>query len=128
MSDFISRQDAINEANAWLLDCFKVQKQDRSCGLIRRLENLPPAQLANEWIPFEKRPLTEEEEEIYPEWSWMLDCPTPEDEEDILVSDGKYVWVDTWWNCDGFCRLDSDRELEGLAWMRFPDPWKGGTE
>lgn len=44
MDDLISRQDAINEANAWLLDCFGVQKQDRSCGLIRRLEDLPPAQ------------------------------------------------------------------------------------
>ena len=41
MSDLISRQDAIDEANAWLLDCLKVQKQDRSCGLIRRLEDLP---------------------------------------------------------------------------------------
>ena len=44
MSDLISRKAAIEEANAWLLDCFKVQKQDRSCGLIRRLEDLPSAQ------------------------------------------------------------------------------------
>lgn len=43
--DTISRQMAIDEANAWLLDCFKVQKQNRSCGLIRRLEDLPSAQL-----------------------------------------------------------------------------------
>ena len=42
--DLISRQAAINAANDWLLDCFKVKKQDRSCGLIRRLEDLPPAQ------------------------------------------------------------------------------------
>ena len=43
-SDCISRQAAIDAANDWLLDCFKVKKQDRSCGLIRRLEDLPPAQ------------------------------------------------------------------------------------
>ncbi len=43
MSDYIRKQDAINIANDWLLDCFKVQKQDRSCGLIRRLEDSPPA-------------------------------------------------------------------------------------
>lgn len=43
-SDTISRQAAIDAANEWLLDCFKVQKQDRSCGLIRRLEDLPSAQ------------------------------------------------------------------------------------
>ena len=44
MDDTISRQAAIDAANDWLLDCFKVQKQDRSCGLIRRLEDLPSAQ------------------------------------------------------------------------------------
>ena len=44
MQDLISRQAAIDEANAWLLDCLKVNKQDRSCGLIRRLEDLPSAQ------------------------------------------------------------------------------------
>ena len=50
MSDLISRQAAIDEANAWLLDCFKVQKQDRSCGLIRRLEDLPSADRKGRWI------------------------------------------------------------------------------
>lgn len=44
MSDLISRQAAIDEANAWLLECLGVHKQDRSCGLIRRLEDLPAAQ------------------------------------------------------------------------------------
>lgn len=42
--DVIYRQAAINAANDWLLDCMHVKKQDRSCGLIRRLEDLPPAQ------------------------------------------------------------------------------------
>lgn len=42
--DTINRQAAIDAANDWLLDCFKVEKQDRSCGLIRRLEDLPSAQ------------------------------------------------------------------------------------
>ena len=50
MSDLISRQAAIDEANAWLLDCFKAQKQDRSCGLIRRLEDLPSADRKGHWI------------------------------------------------------------------------------
>ena len=44
MSDLISRQEAIDEANAWLLECLGVHKQNRSCGLIRRLEDLPAAQ------------------------------------------------------------------------------------
>lgn len=45
MDDLISRQAAIEEANEWLHDCFGVsEKQDRSVGLIRRLEDLPSAQ------------------------------------------------------------------------------------
>lgn len=44
MKDPIERQVAIDAANDWLLDCLNVKKQDRSCGLIRRLEDLPPAQ------------------------------------------------------------------------------------
>lgn len=53
VTDTISRQAAIDEANAWLLDCLKVNKQDRSCGLIRRLEDLPTAQpKRGKWIKF----------------------------------------------------------------------------
>jgi len=44
MIDPIERQQAIDEANAWLLECIGVTKQNRSCGLIRRLEDLPSAQ------------------------------------------------------------------------------------
>ena len=79
---------------------------------------------AQEWIPFKMRPLTEEEEKMYPDWSWMMDCETPEDGEDILVSDGKFTWADTWYS-GYFCCLESDHELEGCAWMSFPKPWKG---
>lgn len=53
VTDTISRQAAIDEANAWLLDCLKVNKQDRSCGLIRRLEDLPSAQpKRGKWIKY----------------------------------------------------------------------------
>lgn len=54
--ELISRQAAINEANAWLLECLKVQKQDRSCGLIRRLEDLPAAEpKTGYWVPLDER-------------------------------------------------------------------------
>lgn len=53
MNDLIKRQDAIDEANAWLLECLKVQKQDRSCGLIRRLEDLPSAKTKGHWRHYE---------------------------------------------------------------------------
>ena len=44
MDELIGRQAAIDAANDWLLNCFHVQKQNRSCGLIRRLEDLPSAE------------------------------------------------------------------------------------
>ena len=56
MDDLISRQAAIDEANAWLFDCFNVKKQDRSCGLIRRLEDLPSAERHGRWEDIEHAP------------------------------------------------------------------------
>ena len=111
MSDLISRQDAINEANAWLLDCFKVQKQDRSCGLIRRLEDLPSAQ---QWIPCSER--------------------LPEKNGFYLVSVGspyKAVRVYEYKPCEGW-ENENLWKADGTycfnwfveAWMPLPQPWK----
>lgn len=75
------------------------------------------------WIPFTMREITEEEKEYFSDWDYILDCPLPENYEEILVSNGKYVWVDTFYN-DGECSLESDNELEGLAWMPMPKPWR----
>lgn len=83
--------------------------------------NLPSAQ---RWIPFTKRELTAEEQEEHPEWSYIMDCPLPDDGQEILVSNGRWVWKDEFCVDDG-CYLDSDHELEGCAWMPLPEPWKG---
>nr|DAM52414.1 MAG TPA: Protein of unknown function (DUF551) [Caudoviricetes sp.] len=72
-----------------------------------------------EWIPF-----TFDEEGI-------LNCELPDIDEDILVwdmsgmFDKENVWVDTWESPD-FCvyELESGMDLEGLAWMPFPQPNK----
>ena len=64
------------------------------------------------WIPFE---LDDE---------GILLCPLPDDEEEILVSDGVSVWLDAFMN-DDECYLDcSNRELIGLAWMPLPEPYR----
>ncbi len=52
------------------------------------------------WIPLIKRPMTDEEREYYREWSdiegaMIFDCPLPEDGQEVLVSYGGYVCVDT---------------------------------
>ena len=81
-----------------------------------------------EWIPFKKRPLTDEEKQEYPDWTYIFDCPLPDDEEEILLSNGKYVWTDTFIN-DGECYLDGGDDIdEGMAWMPLPKPYKGGED
>lgn len=80
------------------------------------------------WIPFKKRPLTDEEKQEYPDWTYIFDCPLPDDEEEILLSNGKHVWMDTFIN-DGECYLDGGDDIdEGMAWMPLPKPYKGGAE
>ena len=77
-----------------------------------------------QWTPITFRPLTEEEKAEHPDWCYIIDSPTPDDGEDILVSDGKNVWADVWCNNGEWCSLESDHELEGVAWMKMPTPWK----
>lgn len=92
------------------------------------IEALSNADRSTEWIPFTKRPLTDEEKEEYPDWIYILDCPLPDDEEEILLSNGKHVWTDTFID-DGECYLDGGDDIdEGMAWMPLPDPWNGGEE
>ena len=70
-----------------------------------------------EWIPF---PFDEE---------GVLNCELPDIDEDILVwdmsgtFDKENVWIDTWESPDfGVYELESGMDLEGLAWMPFPQP------
>ena len=87
------------------------------------------------WIPMTKRPMTEEETEHYFEYTDMriddaytiLDCPLPEDGQEVLTSSGGYVCVDT------FC-IDNGCYFEGVdiddvdAWMPLPEPYNAESE
>lgn len=87
------------------------------------------------WIPMAKRPMTEEEIEHYFEYTDMriddaytiLDCPLPEDGQEVLTSSGGYVCVDT------FC-IDNGCYFEGVdiddvdAWMPLPEPYNAESE
>jgi len=71
--------------------------------------------LPKEWIPF-----TFDEDD-------MLNCPLPDAEEEILISDGISVWVDTLMtNVEDdnivYYLDSSNRNLKGLAWMPLPEP------
>lgn len=75
------------------------------------------------WTPITFRPLTEEEKAEHPGWCYIIESPTPDDGEDILVSNGRAVWVDVWGDDGDKCYLESGHELEGVAWMKTPTPW-----
>lgn len=91
-------------------------------------EYFPSVDRSTEWIPFTKRPLTDEEKEEYPDWIYIFDCPLPDDGQEILLSNGKYVWTDTFFNDDG-CYLDGGDDIdEGMAWMPLPKPYREDGE
>lgn len=67
------------------------------------------------WIPFVSEYDEEEKQE-------MLTGTIPEDEQEILVTDGKSVWLDTFMY-EGEFYLDSGSELvsTAVAWMPLPE-------
>ena len=83
------------------------------------------------WIPFHKRPLTEEEQKEHKDWCWILDCELPDDNQEVLISSPYFgVYIDTFYN-DGECSFDGGEEIkEGMAWMPLPEPYReeGGEE
>ena len=81
------------------------------------------------WIPFTRRPMTEEEQKDYPNCTFMFDCVLPDDGDEILVSNKRFVWMDTFCSDIDGCYLDSGDDIdEDMAWMPLPKPYKGGVE
>ena len=81
------------------------------------------------WIPFTRRPMTEEEQKDYPNCTFMFDCVLPDDGEEILVSNRRFVWMDTFCSDIDGCYLDGGDDIdEDMAWMPLPKPYKGGEE
>ena len=78
-----------------------------------------------EWIPVKTRPLTEEEKEEYPDYSFMYDCKLPDDGEEVLLTTScGYVVLDTFY-CDDGCYFECYcDEGDVLAWMPLPEPYK----
>lgn len=86
----------------------------------------------NVWIPVKWHNTTEEERERegYPEdWLTYLDCPMPDDGQEILITDKYgYVSIDTCYQDEGFS-LDSGKDWidDVVAWMPVPKPYKEET-
>jgi len=87
----------------------------------------PSAEAVQGWIPFTRRPMTEEEQKDYPNCTFMFDCVLPDDGDEILVSNGRFVWMDVFCNDIDGCYLDGGDDIdEDMAWMPLPKPYKGG--
>lgn len=82
--------------------------------------------IVNEWNKLTFRPLTEEEEEDYSnqEWTYIIDG-LPDLGEEVLVTDGKYVWIDSFDIDDSVYLSGTDNEVDRVkAWMPLPEPYK----
>ena len=81
------------------------------------------------WIPFTRRPMTEEEQKDYPNCTFMFDCVLPDDGDEILVSNRRFVWMDIFCNDIDGCYLDSGDDIdEDMAWMPLPKPYREESE
>lgn len=81
------------------------------------------------WIPFVKRPLTDDEKNTHPDWCYILEGSVPEDEEEILLyrpwknSEGYIITMDQYMNNGTECYLDGAGDIEnGMFWMPLPEP------
>ena len=83
------------------------------------------------WIPLTKRPMTDEEREHYFEYTDMriddtytiLDCPLPDDGQEVLVSWGGNVGNDVFIQDNKGCYFEGMDIDEVDAWMPLPKPY-----
>lgn len=79
------------------------------------------------WIQVKYHVMTEEERKaggFSNEIVYYLDCKMPDDGQEILVTNGKYVWFDTCFEEDGYS-LDSGNDwIDITAWMPMPETYR----
>ena len=91
-------------------------------------DDLEQDEKENGWIPVKYHQISEkerEEESISKDIHYMLDCKMPDDEQEILVTNGKSTWRDTSFiDYDGYY-LDSNYDwIDITAWRPLPEPYK----
>jgi len=86
----------------------------------------------DKWIPLKTRPMTEEETEHYFEYTDMriddtytiLDCPLPDDGQEVLISWGGMVCVDAFVRDNDGCYFEGVDIDDVDAWMPLPEPYE----
>ena len=89
-----------------------------------------------EWIPIKTRPATEEEKVHYKghlcvlldDEFEILDCPLPEDGQEVLVTYGGYVYLDVFCRDYDGCYFEDCPMEDVTAWMPLPEPFKKEVE
>lgn len=81
-----------------------------------------------EWNKLVFRELTPEEKKEYAnfDWSYMIEN-LPEYDEDVLVTNGVCIWVDSFSeDADGVYLSGTGDDMgDVIAWMPLPEPYKG---
>ena len=96
-------------------------------GVRKEGENMKAYEKNPEWNELVFRNLTPEEKEEYAnfDWSYMVEN-LPDYGEEVLVTDGKNVWIDSFDEDDYVYLSGTDTEIDGVtAWMPLPNPYKG---
>lgn len=124
--DAISREDALMCMTGEYIADMSYKPEDIISKHIKRIRALPPVTPTHKWIPVKFRPLTDEEQEEYPDYCYMADCQMPDDGEEILVStkSGRVEKDECRFDDGYYLDSGSDWQTDIVAWMPLPKPYK----
>lgn len=102
--------------------------EDESFGEVVKteiFEQLDAQPVVLQWHKLIFRQLTLEEQEFHPDWTEFVEN-LPDFGEDVLVTDGVNVWVDSFDIDDCVYLSGTDTDIDGvIAWMELPSYKEG---
>ena len=101
-------------------ECGSIDRGMFTIGIMQAIDEQP---IAQQWHKLIFRPITLEEKEFHPDWTEFVEN-LPEFGEEVLVTDGISVWVDSF-DMDYWVYLSgTDSDIDDvIAWMELP-PYK----
>lgn len=129
MTDYISREDAIDAVCGW-------GPNDLTEAIRADIETIPAADVRPEWVMIESRPMDAEERQYYSEQygyeltdeEAVIYCSQlPEHGQEVLVCNKwGHIWTDTFDDDPDYgVGFEMNGDMDGLAaWMPLPKPPK----
>lgn len=91
-------------------------------------DDLEQDEKENGWIPLKYHQISEKEraeKSISNDIRYMLDCKMPDDEQEILVTNGETTWKDTCFIDSNGYYLDGGYDwIDITAWQQLPEPYE----